>query len=195
MHLSINQTNEAQGFTLVEVGMAIAVAVIFGVAAFATNERLLLMLKSQRETTAASMMLQEQMEAFRSLTYGQIGSTTVSAQPSPSPASAADIVYNGTGSEAQVGGGVSGTLQETVTVSGYTDSSGNSPPTTAAQNSWTRNASYPTGTPAAGNSTISITSYDLLKVDIQLSWTSANGRTRSREVASIFGRGNKGIGQ
>ena len=39
--------------------VAIAVCVIFGGAAFATNQRLLLALKAQRETTAATMMLQE----------------------------------------------------------------------------------------------------------------------------------------
>lgn len=194
MRLSVGN-NKVIGFTLAEVLVAIAVAVIFGVATFATNERLLLMLKSQRESTAATMMLQEEIEAFRALTYGQVGSNTLSASPSPSPASAADIVYNGTVSEAQIGGGITGSLQQKVKVIAYMDSSGNVPPTTAAQNSWTRNASYPTGTPAAGNSTISSTSYDLMKVNIQLSWTSANGRTRNREITSIFGKGNKGVGQ
>ena len=190
MQISPRRSSNIGGFTLVEVGVAIAVAVIFGVAAFATNERLLLMLKSQRETTAATMMLQEHMEAFRSLSYGQVSSNTLSAQPSPSPASAADIVYNGTTSESQLGG-ITGSLQETISVSGYMDISGNVPPTTAAQNQWIRNSTYPQGNVTASSSTLAI-SYDLLKVDIQLSWTSANGRTRNREITSIFGRGNIG---
>jgi type II secretory pathway pseudopilin PulG len=182
--------NNKSAFTLAEVLVAIAVVVLFGLAAFATNERLLLMLKSQRETTAATMMLQEQMEAFRSLTFTQVGNNTLSAQPSPSPASAADIVNNATVSEAQLGG-FTGSLQETIRVSGYMDSSGNAPPTTAAKNQWVKNSTYQTGNLQTSSSVLA-TNYDLLKVNIQLSWTGANGRTRSREIASIFGRGNIG---
>lgn len=194
MHCRSKSDYRFLGFTLVEVAIAIAVVVIFGVAAFATNERLLLMLKSQRESTAATMMLQEQMEAFRSLTYGQIAGTTVSANPSPSPSSAADIVYNGSASEAQLGG-INGSLQETITVSGYMDTSGNVPPTTSAQNQWVRNSSYPTGSLQGNSSSSMATNYDLLRVDIQLSWTGANGRSRNRASSSIFGKGNKGVGQ
>jgi type II secretory pathway pseudopilin PulG len=182
--------HRSSGFTLVEVGVAIVVAVIFAAAAFATNQRLLLMLKNQRETTAATMMLQEQMEAFRSLTYAQVGSNTLSATPSPSPASAADIVYNGTASEAQLGG-ITGSLSETVTVSGYMDSNSNVPPTTAAKNQWVRNSSYPKGNLTAQSSVLA-TNYDLLQVDIQLQWNGADGRARKREMTSLFGRGNIG---
>jgi hypothetical protein len=32
----------------------------------------------------------------------------------------------------------------------------------------------------------------LLQVDLLLQWTSANGRTRTRQLSSIFGRGNIG---
>jgi prepilin-type N-terminal cleavage/methylation domain-containing protein len=188
--LSLRRSGRTAGFTLVEVAIAIVVAVIFAGAAFATNERLLLMLKNQRETTAATMMLQEQMEAFRSLAYTGVGSNTASASPSP-PATAADITANATVSEAQLGGGINGNLQETITVSGYMDTSGNCPPTTAAQNQWVRNSTYPTGNLAASSSVLA-TNYDLLKVDIQVSWTSANGRTRNREITSVFGKGNIG---
>ena len=180
-----------RGFTLAEVLVAIAVAVLFGTAAFATNERLLLTLRAQRESTAATMMLQERMEAFRSLTYGQVATNTVSATPSPSPASAADVVYNPTVSESVLGG-ITGTLQETITVSGYMDSSGNNPPTTAAQNQWIRSSANPTGSLQSPSSTTLATNYDLLKVDIQISWTGANGRTRNREMESVFGKGNIG---
>lgn len=195
MRLSLYKRDTLTGFTLAEVLIAIAVCAIFGVAVFATNARLLIELKTQRETTAASMMLQERMEALRSLSYTGLASTSAapSASPSPSPPTyPADIVADRTISEAQLGGGINGSLSETVTVSGYMDSTGNIPPTTAAQNSWTRNASNPTGSPAPGNSAISTTGYDLLQVDIQLSWTSANGRTRKREMTAIFGKGNKG---
>ena len=171
--------------------MAIAVVAIFGTAAFATNARLMLMLKSQRETTAATMMLQERMEAFRSLSYSGVGSNTASVSPNP-PATAADIVANTTTSETQLGG-ISGSLSETITVSGYMDTSGNCPPTTAAQNRWIRNSSSPTGSLQSPSSSVLATNYDLLKVDIQLSWASTNGRTRQQEISSVFGKGNLGI--
>ena len=194
MHLSARNVKSG-GFSLIEVVIAILVAVIFAAAAFATNQRLLIMLKNQRETTAATMMLQEHMEAFRSLTYAQVGSNTLSAQPSPSPASAADIVYNGTASEGQLGG-ISGSLQETITVSGYMDSSGHTPATNPtpvpAQNQWVRNSSNPTGALQGTGSTVLATNYDLIQVDIQLTWNGADGRPRKREMTSLFGRGNIG---
>jgi prepilin-type N-terminal cleavage/methylation domain-containing protein len=182
------------GFTLAEVLIAIVVAVIFGVAAFATNARLMISLKTQRETTAASMMLQERMEALRSLSYTGLASTSASASASPSPSPptyTADIVADTTVSEAQLGGGINGTLTETITISGYMDTAGNSPPTTAGSSQWVRNAANPTGNLASSTANMA-SNYDLLQVDIQLSWTSANGRTRKREMTAIFGKGNKG---
>lgn len=190
MRLSRRQTHCLDGFTLAEVLIAVAVTVIFGVSAFETNERLLLILKAQRETTAASMMLQERMEAFRSLSYSGLSSYTTSASTNP-PATAADVVANSTISEGQLGGGITGSLTETVTISGYTDASGNCPPTTAGSTQWVRNAAHSTGNLVSSTANM-VTNYDLLQVDIQLSWTSASGRTRQREMTAIFGKGNKG---
>jgi type II secretory pathway pseudopilin PulG len=175
------------GFTLAEIGMAMGVAAVFGMAVFASNARLLVALKSQRESTAASMMLQEQMEAFRYLGYtGLATNTTTGTSP---PTTAADVVATTTVSEAQLGGGLSNTLTETITVSGYMDTSGNVPPTVAAQNQWVRDSSHTTGNLVSSSATLA-TAYDLLKVDIQLSWKGANGRTRNRELTSVFGKGN-----
>ena len=178
-----------RGFTLAEVLVAIAVAVLFGLAAFATNERLLLALKTQKETTAATMMLQERMEAFRSLTYSNAASSQASASPSP-PQTAADIVADATTSEAPLGN-----LSETITVSGYLTTSGGSgyPSDGSTSNQWVRNSTYPTGNLVTSNANLA-TSYDLLQVDIKVSWTSAGGRTRNRELAAIVGKGNIGIG-
>ena len=175
------------GFTLAEIGMAMGVAAVFGMAVFASNARLLVALKSQRESTAASMMLQEQMEAFRYLGYtGLATNTTTGTSP---PTTAADVVATTTVSEAQLGGGLSNTLTETITVSGYMDTSGNVPPTVAAQNQWVRDSGHTTGHLVSSSATLA-TNYDLLKVDIQLSWKGANGRTRNRELTSVFGKGN-----
>jgi len=185
----------ANGFTLMEVLIAVVVVVFFGIAVFATNARLLVALKGQRETTAASMMLQERMEAFRSISYTGLASTSASATASPSPSPptyAADIVANTTVSESQLGGGISRSLTETIIISGYMDTAGNCPPVTAAQNQWIRNSSNITGNLQSGSSSVLATNYDLLQVDVQLQWTGANGRTRKREMTAIFGKGNKG---
>ncbi len=210
MHLSIRNA-KIGGFTLIETGVAAIVAVVFGLAAFATNQRLLIMLKNQRETTAASMMMQERMEAFRSLPYAMydtsnsqavgLATTVSSANPSPSPKTAADVVRNGTVSEAQLGG-ITGSLSETIIISGYMDANGNTPPSSAASNTWLRNAANPIGSLTSVGSLEStctssscIANYDLLQVDIRLTWNGADGRSRKREMTSVVGRGNIGGGQ
>ena len=195
MSFSFHLSSRKAGFTLAEVLIAVVVTVIFGVSVFATNARLMIALKTQRETTAASMMLQERMEALRSLSYTGLSSTasSPSASPSPSPPTyTADVVADSTVSEAQLGGGINATLTETITVSGYMDTAGNAPPTASAQNQWIRSSSSPTGSLQSGSSSTLASNYDLLQVDIQLSWTSANGRTRKREMTAVFGKGNKG---
>jgi prepilin-type N-terminal cleavage/methylation domain-containing protein len=171
------------GFTFPELCIAIAVAAIFGLAAYATNERLLIALKSQRETTAASMMLQERMEAFRALSYSNV------ANPSYVQT---NIVQKTTTSETELGG-ITGSLTETITVSGYLTTTGGAgyPTDGSTPNQWLRNSTYQTGHQNSSSSTLA-TSYDLLQVDIKLSWTSANGRTRQRELSAIFGKGNIG---
>jgi len=174
-----------KGFTLAEVAVAAAVVVLFGLASFATNERLLVALKTQRETTAATMMLQERMEAVRSLMYSGVATNTTSGSTNP-PSSAADIVATTTTSEAPLG-----SMTETITVSGYQLAPGGT--STTHSNVWQRNAAHPTGNMTdtvgafdlAGN-------YDLIKVDIQVSWTSTGGRTRNRELSTICGKGNRG---
>ena len=185
MHLCF-RNHRTGAFSLAEVLVAITVAVIFGAAAFATNARLMGMLKSQREMTAATMMLQERMEAFRSLAYSGVGSNVASATSSP-PTTAADIVKNTTISEGQLGG-ISGSLKETITVSGYMDKSGNCP-SSPSQNQWVRSAASPTGDSSGATIADLTTSYDLLKVDVQLNWIGADGRTRNREYAAVIGLG------
>src|SRR4051794_3631076 len=106
------------GFTLVEVCTALVVCVLFGVAAFAANQRLLFALKSQKETTAATMVLQQRMEQLRATAFSNI------ATPAQVQAS---ILANPTGSEAPLGN-----LSETITVAIY-------PPTGAATNVIRRN--------------------------------------------------------
>jgi len=180
MKLSSTNYPDFQAFTLAEVLVAIAVAVMFGIAAFATNERLLIALKSQKETTAASMMLQERMEKFRGFSYSNIADKNYVNT---------HIVQVKTTSEAALGN-----LSETITVSGYMNTGGgigNYPSDGTHANEWTRNSTYPNGNQVDTNTSLA-TDNDLLKVDILLTWTSANGRTRTRDLASVFGKGNIG---
>ena len=160
-------------FTLVEVLIAIAVSALFGLAAFATNERLLVALKSQKESTAATMMLQERMETFRSLSYSNVCDTSYVST---------NVVSTATTSEAALG-----KLTEQITVSGYVlDPNGTA---STHSNQWQRNQTYPSGNAIDTNSTLA-TNYDLVKVDVLLTWTSANARTRTRDLAAVFGKGN-----
>lgn len=178
---------DQRGFTLAEVLIALAVCALFGIAAFATNQRLLLALKAQKETTAASMMLQERMEAFRGIYFANLAATTTSGTTSPITMTAGDIVSTVTTSEAQLGSG----LTETVTVSGYW-TTGGAAGDGSAKNVWTRNGGSTTATLGASNANIA-TNFDLIQVDIKLTWTSASGRSRARELSSVFGKGNIGV--
>lgn len=195
------------GFTLAEVLIAMVVCVIFAVAAYATNERLLLSLKAQRETAAASMMLQERMEKFRARAYSEITNKDFvnnniltfnpAASPSPTPAfppahGKSQAKYS-TWSE-----GPLNNVYERVTVSGYQQavSPNPAPSTTPSDNysQWTRDTSSSgDGNPHQGNHDDNLsTQFDLVKVDISITWTSANGRSRTRDLSAIFGKGNIG---
>lgn len=179
-----HQRDGHAGFTLVEVCVAIAVCVVFGLAAFETNARLLIALKAQKETTAASMMLQERMESFRTAAYSDIANNSYVNT---------NIVAKPTTSEALLGN-----LSETITVKGDLLASGKTGwPNT---NRWVRDALHPTGYStdtyppdnSCANTPGLACDYDLLQVDILLTWTSANGRSRTRDLTAIFGRGNIG---
>lgn len=194
-------------FTIAEVLVAVLVCVIFAVAAYATNQRLLLGLKAQRETTAASMMLQERMEKFRARAFSEVTDKNFvknniltfapSASPSPTPAfppthGSSQAKYS-TWSE-----GPLNNLVETVTVSGYQQAvSPNPTPSVTPSdnyNQWTRDTSNSgDGTPHEQNHDDNLsTQFDLVKIDISLTWTSANGRSRTRDLSAIFGKGNIG---
>ena len=178
------------GFTLAEVMIALAVSVLFGAAVFATNERLLLAVKAQKETTAASLMLQERMEMFRGIYFANLASTTASGTTSPATMTAGDIVGTVTTSEAQLGSG----LTETVQISGYWTATGAAgyPTDGSAANTWTRSGGSTTATLGSPSNSTLASNYDLIQVDIKITWTSANGRTRTRELSSVFGKGNIG---
>ena len=70
--MPLHPSSPAKAFTFAEVCIAMVICLLFGAAAFATNQRLLYSIKSQRESTAAAMLLQERMETFRGVAYSDI---------------------------------------------------------------------------------------------------------------------------
>jgi Tfp pilus assembly protein PilE len=192
MQLSPIRTQRITAFTLAEICVAIVVCLIFAGAAFAANQQLLIALRTQRETAAATMMLQERMESFRTIAYSQVASNQPSNSSDPTAWTAADIVQHSTQSEAVLGG-----FNETITVSGYLTTGGSGPHPNgypgdgSTANQWVRNAQHPTGNNISTNNAL-VTTYDLIQVNILLTWTGANGRTRTRDLTAIFGKGNIG---
>ena len=181
------QDDARQGFTLAEVAVALAVVALFGLASFATNERLLVALKTQRETTAATMMLQERMEAIRSLMYSGVCSNVLDATTSP-PGTIADVVANGTTSDDALGN-----ISETIVVTPFWANPSGPGATTTHTNTWVRNSTHPTGnmTDTVGSFDLA-SNYDLIRVDITVTWTSSGNRTRSRTISTYCGKGNRG---
>jgi len=174
MTTQIRKSNKENGFSLAEVLVALLISAVFGAAVFATNQRLLFALKSQRETTAASMMLQERVETFRGFGYSNLANK--------------DYVNNNVVKVATTSEALLNNLSETINVVGYLTSAGAAGDGTAL-NSWTRNTAHPSGQENSHYDTLA-TDFDLLKVDIVISWTSANGRSRTRELQTIVGKGN-----
>ena len=169
MQTSTEPQQSQGGFTFPELCVAIAVAVLFGLAVFGTNSRLLVALKTQKETTAATMVLQQRMESLRACSFTQVATKDY----------VKNIFSTPTGSE-----GPLGSLSEQVAVGVY-----GSPavaPIILQRNS--QNADSPQELSTNNN----LTNYNLLQVDLLLQWTSANGRTRTRQLSAIFGKGNIG---
>src|SRR4051812_5183373 len=108
MQITPHKRLSSNGFTLAEICVAIAVCVVFATGVFATNQRLLIALKGQRETTAAIMMLQERMETMRGYTYSNLADSSYLYT---------NVVSKPTTSEAALGN-----LIETIKVIGYTAS-------------------------------------------------------------------------
>jgi prepilin-type N-terminal cleavage/methylation domain-containing protein len=162
------------GFTLAEVLVTVAICLFFGMAAFATNQRLLYTLRSQKETTAAIMVLQQRRESLRGMAFTDIATADTLK----------NVIKVPTGSEAPLSN-----LSETVTVSvDPTDAAYTSPSPTPTVFLRDKN----NATPSKISQNNNLPNYDLLRVDILLTWTGSNGRLRSRQSSEIFGHGNVG---
>lgn len=178
VHLDSSKSQPKSGaFTFAEVCVAIVVCVIFAAAAFATNQRLLIALKNQKETTAATMMLQERMEAFRGFSYTNLSDPTYVSTNVAQVATTSEVPLSN--------------LSEIITVSGYMDTSGNIA-NGSSKNAWTRDSTHPTGNQTNTYATLA-TDFNLIQVNIQLTWTSKDGRSRTRSLSTIVGKGNIGF--
>jgi len=153
------------GFTLAEVGVAVAICVLFGAAAAATNSQLLLALKNSKEAAAASMMLQERKEQLRAIAFNSIADANYIHD---------NIFQNPTTSEWPLG-----SLNEKVTVDAY-------PTATGSPTVLLRNSTYPNCQIVSSNSNLSYPNQNLLRVDVVLTWTSSNSRSRTRQFSEVF---------
>jgi hypothetical protein len=183
-------SNRSKGFTLAEVALAVAVVALFGLATFATNQRLLFALKSQKETTAASLAMQWRMEMFRGSAFGNIANkdwvkTNILNLRNPVDGSGNAILD-------QFGNPINpfqalGSIQEQFTIGVY-------PPdgSTNTVLKWQNGAV--TEISVNPNLLSEVTSIPptvtMMKVDVLETWTSANGRQRQRQLSTIVTIGN-----
>jgi hypothetical protein len=185
-------TNRCKGFTLAEVALAMGVVALFGLATFATNQRLLLALKSQKETTAASLAMQWRMEMFRGIAFSDIANkdyvkTNILTVRNPLDGSGNPILD-------QYGHAIDpfaalGSVTEQLTIGVY--------PADGSTNtvlSWDK--LHPTGQEISVNANLlsEVTSnpptVTMMKVDVLETWTSAGGRQRQRQLSTIVTIGN-----
>jgi prepilin-type N-terminal cleavage/methylation domain-containing protein len=178
----------SKGFTLAEVALAMAVVALFGLATFATNQRLLLALRSQKETTAASLAMQWRMEMFRASAFGDIANkdwvkTNILTIRNPVDGSGNPIPD-------QFGNPINpfaalGSIQEQFTIGAY-------PPDgfTNTVLSWQSGGVTEISVNPNLLSEVTTGAVKMMKVDVLETWTSANGRQRQRQLSTIVTLGN-----
>jgi hypothetical protein len=183
-------TSRSRGFTLAEVAIAAAFVGLFGLAAFATNQRLLLALKSQKETTAASLAMQWRMEMFRGSAFGDIANkdwveTNILKVRNPVDGSGNPI-------HDQYGNPIDpfqalGSITEQFTIGVY-------PPDGSTNTVLSWDKSHPSGQEISVNpnllSEVNSGAVTMMKVDVLETWTSANGRQRQRQLSTMVTIGN-----
>jgi prepilin-type N-terminal cleavage/methylation domain-containing protein len=171
-----------KGFTLAEVLVSIGVVAMFGMAVFATNQRLIFALKSQKETTAATTALQWRMETFRATSFSNIATAGTGSDYVKTNILAARTATDSNNNTVDPFAPL-GSITEQFIIGVYP--SDGSTPTVM---SW--DANHQSGQYVSQNTNLS--SATLLKVDVLETWTSANGRQRQRQLSTIVGIGNVG---
>jgi len=178
MQLLEPRSHRTTGTTFGEVCLAMVVCSLFAAAAFGTNQRLLVALKGQKETTAATMILQQRMEALRATSFTNVASQDYLTNNIFQYPTSADTDPSFWQLYQQLGN-----LTEQVAVGVYGDTS---------QTPIVLNRDAQHASPQSLSNNSSLTDYPLLQVDLILQWTSANGRTRTRTMSGVFGKGNIG---
>lgn len=190
MRLSSNARRPAGGFTLAEVLIAIGVVGIFALGTFATNERLLFALKSQKETTAVTTALQWRMEQVRATAFSEIATAGTGSDYVKNNILTVRTVTDSNGNTVDPFGPL-GSLTEQFTVGVYP--SDGSTPTVMSWDAGHSSGQYSSqNTGLGGNRLDNSQPITLLKVDALETWTSANGRQRQRQLSTIVGIGNVG---
>jgi Tfp pilus assembly protein PilV len=152
------------GFTLIEaiIGMTILVWFIAGLCL--AGARVSTQLEAQREVVTASQSIQERTEAIRSTSFSDLTNATFVQST---------LLSSATNSAGNLHSPV-----EVLTISSYPPDA--SPPlrATRQQATVTLNSSNPALTGAAA-----------VRVDVQISWLSQNGHTRSRQISTLVANG------
>jgi type II secretory pathway pseudopilin PulG len=171
-YTSINHSRG--GFTFGEVLVAMGIITGFLATAFLVNARVLQNLKAQKETIAATQTFQERVEQIRSSSFSNLATT----------AYLQNTILN---ADAQSSASLPGAT-EVITVGVYPPDGSTSTQMTRQNGAVTVNSTSPVLTDPNQLKLV-----NLIRIDLQLTWTGLGGLSRSRRTSTIIGRGNTGF--
>ena len=155
-----------RAFTIIEVAVAIVLVSVFFAGAFYSNSRGLTMLRSSKETLAASKTLQERIERLRGASWTEVtDADTLRGIYAIAPST------NSLGS-----------LAEKVTISPWPPVAGNSLVVTRSS----------AGAAAISSDNDTLVDGNAVLVTIQVTWVGAGSRPRLRETATVIANGGLG---
>jgi hypothetical protein len=160
------------GFALVEAMVATFLVVTVVGALFLADSHILRMLRFQKETVAATHHFQERMEQIRSIGFSQVADAVYLTDP-------ANHIF---GLDTKSEGSLQSPLEK-ATISAYPDISPAATPTPIII---TRQG----GAVSASKNPNLATQASLLRVDLEFTWNTMNGRERTRRTSTIIGKGN-----
>jgi hypothetical protein len=147
-------------FSLIECIFATTVVAVFFCAVYAISARCLLVLEQGREVSAAQFSLQDRLEQLRSLAWSQLTSATYLQS---------SVLNTATNTSVNLG-----SLTETVTVNAY-------PTAISPQNDVVRSG----GSASILTSNASMSSQQIVRLDITLSWVSRSGRQQTQSETTL----------
>jgi len=163
------------GTTLLEAVMSIGLVGMVAVAVFAMNGQVMALVKSNQQTSASSLIIQQRAEQLRIATWPQV----------------IDKTYLTTfmGNLPLSGLSIQGTLTEIITITAYPDSKAAMPIQIQRSGSGqiTDTSSQMASTLGSSTST-SLASMSMVRVDFSLTYTGQNGQTRRRESSTLISR-------